>query len=285
MNQDERMDQLLEKALASPGRITALTGAGISAESNIPTFRGPEGYWSVGSKVYHPQEMATYAMFRKNPKAVWQWYLYRLGVCQQAAPNAGHRALVELERCFEDRFVLITQNVDNLHVRAGHRPETTFQIHGNIGYVRCAEECRRGIEPMPEEIKGKARDQEISESEWAQLRCRHCGGLLRPHVLWFDETYNEHYYHLESALAAARDTDLLIVVGTSGATNLPSQVFAEVYRHGGIILDINIESNVFGDTADAYPLGQSIRQSSSTALPWIVERIKTLRKPSKGSSH
>ena len=279
----DHLDNLLAKALGNPGGITALTGAGISAESNIPTFRGPEGYWTVGSRVYQPQEMATLAMFRKSPKAVWQWYLYRLGVCRKARPNAGHRALVELAQAFPHRFTLVTQNVDNLHLRAGQQYGNMYQIHGNIEYVRCSAECRSQIAAMPSGISAKQRNQDISASEWALLHCKHCGGLLRPHVLWFDETYNEDYYHLESTLAAARQTTLLIIVGTSGATNLPNQVLAEVYGHGGAILDINIESNQFGHTVEKYPLGLSIRQTSAQALPWLTRRIIKISRESKSS--
>jgi len=272
MNHDH-FDNLLAKALDNRGRIMALTGAGISAESGIPTFRGPEGYWTVGSRVYQPQEMATGTMFRKNPKAVWQWYLYRLGVCRRAQPNAGHKALVELGQAFADRFTLVTQNVDNLHLRAGQGLDATYQIHGNIEYVRCANECRRQIAQMPSGLTVKTRNQDISAAEWPLLHCNHCGGLLRPHVLWFDESYDERYFHLESTLAAARKTTLLIIVGTSGTTNLPGLVVAEVHRHGGVILDINIEPNEFGSMMDGYPLGISLRQPAAQALPWLTRHI------------
>ena len=276
MTDQDHLDTLLTKALGTAGRITALTGAGISAESDIPTFRGPQGYWTVGSQVYQPQEMATWAMFTQNPKAVWQWYLYRLGVCRKARPNAGHNALVALEQAFPERFTLVTQNVDNLHLSAGQRLANTYQIHGNIEYVRCANGCRREIFPMPTAIAPKTRNQHITATEWSMLRCKHCDGLLRPHVLWFDETYNEDYYCLQSTLAAARETALLIIVGTSGATNLPLQVFAEVVRHGGVILDINIEPNIFAQTLEKYPLGASLRQPGTQALPWLLKRISRI---------
>ncbi len=275
MSQD-RIDPLLQTALQGSGGITVLTGAGISAESNIPTFRGPEGYWTVGSQVYQPQEMATYQMFRQQPQAVWQWYLYRLGVCQAAQPNAGHKALVALAQRLPNRFALITQNVDNLHLQAGQRPEHTFQIHGNIFYVRCAAQCRPDVQPLPDGVGGKAKDEALTEAEWRRLHCPHCGGLLRPHVLWFDETYNEHYYHFHSALAVARTTALLLVVGTSGATNLPNQVVAEILHHGGAIIDINIAANPFGRLAASHDHGLAIQQAGSTALPMIVQRIDEL---------
>jgi NAD-dependent deacetylase len=272
----DRVNRLLKEAVNSPGGITVLTGAGISAESGIPTFRGPEGYWTVGSRVYQPEEMATLNMFQQNPKGVWQWYLYRMGVCDQANPNSGHMALIELESLFPDRFTLVTQNVDNLHLRAGHQLHNTFQIHGNVFYFRCSENCSSKIDPIPKEIHPKGKDDRITPAEWHLLHCSTCGGLMRPHVLWFDETYNERCYRLESTLKAARNTGLLIVVGTSGATNLPNQVVWEVYRHGGIIIDINIETNAFGRLADSYGRGASMRQPSSRALPWMTERLKAI---------
>ena len=273
----QRLEQLLSGSLGPQSEMTILTGAGISAESQIPTFRGPEGYWTVGSRVYQPQEMATFQMFQINPRAVWQWYLYRLGVCRQAVPNAGHYALVEMEPLFPERFTLVTQNVDNLHLRAGQHAENTYEIHGNIFYVRCSNECERRIYPMPASISGKARDEAVSDREWQRLHCENCGHLLRPHVLWFDETYNESYYRLESTMKAAGKTDILIIVGTSGATNLPNQVVSQVYHRGGVIIDINIEPNSFSRLADGYGRGMSIRQPSSMALPWMLEWFKSRR--------
>lgn len=271
-----RLEGWLRTAISGRGRITVLTGAGISAESGIPTFRGPEGYWTVGSSVFQPQEMATLDMFRQKPREVWQWYLYRMGVCHRAKPNPGHMALVQLDSLFPDRFTLITQNVDNLHFRAGHRRINTLEIHGNVFYLRCSEECSPKAGPIPNKIGPKEKDDRITQTEWQRLHCPACGALLRPHVLWFDETYNERYYRSESAMEAARNTDLLIVAGTSGATNLPNMVVSEVYRHGGMIIDINIETNPFGRLADSYRFGTVLRQPSSQALPWITEQLKAV---------
>jgi NAD-dependent deacetylase len=271
-----RINRLLGEATKSSGAITVLTGAGISAESGIPTFRGPEGYWTVGSRIYQPQDMATLKMFQQNPRQVWQWYLYRMGVCRQATPNSGHMALIALENLFPDRFTLVTQNVDNLHLRAGHHLHNTFQIHGNVFYYRCSENCSSKIYPIPKQINPKGKNERITRTEWQLLHCQNCGGLMRPHVLWFDEAYNEHYYRLESALEAARNTSLLIVAGTSGTTNLPNQVVWQVHRQGGIIIDINIDTNPFGTLADSYSRGASIRQPSCQALPWMIERLKAI---------
>ncbi len=270
------MEKKLEKALldfaSGKGRITVLTGAGISAESGIPTFRGPEGYWTVGSKEYHPQEMATYSMFRRRPEEVWAWYLYRLKVCRNAGPNAGHRALVELETVFADRFTLITQNVDALHLRAGNSLKRTFQIHGNIFSMRCADACRPDIFPVPETIRGKERGQGLTDADRRSLRCPACGGWSRPHVLWFDETYNEEHFRFESSLKAAAETELLLVAGTAGATNLPNQVAGLVHRLGGIIIDVNIEENPFSKLALS-GRGFFVKEPAAAALPVMVETL------------
>src|SRR5688500_16131370 len=108
---DPTLERLLDRALRPGARVVFLTGAGISAESGIPTFRGPEGYWRVGSRNYHPQEMATWEAFERMPEEVWNWYLYRRAVCLAADPNPAHHAVAALERSLADTFILVTQNV------------------------------------------------------------------------------------------------------------------------------------------------------------------------------
>ena len=274
------MEYQLEKVLRdfakSSGRLTVLTGAGISAESNIPTFRGPEGYWTIGSKEYQPQEMATYQMFTQKPDEVWRWYLYRIGVCKKAQPNPGHRALVEMETLFKDRFTLITQNVDNLHLRAGNSLEKTFQIHGNVFFMRCFKECKRKIIPVPEALTNKEKKEPLTEQDRRLLLCPDCGGRTRPHVLWFDEMYNEHYYRYHSTLTVSGETELLMVVGTSGATSLPNQVVWEVKYRNGVIIDINIEKNPFSHVALNSDRGFFIQQPAGKALPDIVRYFKSV---------
>lgn len=251
-------------------RITVLTGAGISAESGIPTFRGPEGYWTVGSRVYMPKEMATLAMFKQQPLTVWQWYLYRLGICLQAEPNAGHFALVELERLLADRFTLITQNIDNLHLRAGNTPARTYQIHGNVNYTRCSGQCTTGLRLLPEALKRQRTDHILSDDEIRLLHCPDCGAWLRPHVLWFDEYYDEEYFRCDSSMARANATDLLIIVGTSGATSLPNQVAIAVFSRGKTIVDINIEKNPFSELAQGSSGGMFIQASAVETLPRLA---------------
>ena len=163
------------------GKLVVMTGAGISAESGIPTFRGKEGYWVVGSREYQPQEVATHAFFSRQPEAVWSWYLYRRGMCHRATPNAGHRAVVELERLLGNRFRLLTQNVDGLHIRAGNSLERTYQIHGNIDYARCDRNCGQPIWPLPETLgTDKARGDGLTDDERQQLR--RVGAAPRPVV-------------------------------------------------------------------------------------------------------
>lgn len=262
----------LTDAIKQNGKIIALTGAGISAESGIPTFRGEEGYWTVGSTEYYPEEMATNAAFRRMPAEVWTWYLYRRGICRQAKPNAGHRALVALEEALEDRFRLITQNVDGLHLQAGNSLERTYQIHGNIDYMRCAQACTTALLAIPNTVSFKAKGETLTGPERAALRCPDCGGWARPHVLWFDETYNEHFFRFHSSLLAASEAGLLLVIGTSGSTNLPHQVAARVYQAGGMLVDINPQKNPFSAYAEQSG-GFHLPLASSKILPNLIEHL------------
>ena len=262
----------LSQLAADKARVTVLTGAGISAESGIPTFRGPEGYWTIGSREYFPEEMATQAMFRQQPDEVWRWYLYRRSVCQRAKPNKGHLALAKLEAALADRFVLITQNVDGLHLRAGNSLQRTYQIHGNIDYMRCANACSNAVYPVPKAMPLKNKEDPLSNADRQLLRCPECGGPARPHVLWFDEYYNEDYYKFNSSLRAASQTDLLIVAGTSGATNLPNQVAWATQQRGGLIIDINPQENPFSALA-VQSGGYFLQQPGGEVLPELVELL------------
>ena len=266
------LDEVLKHAAAAAGPVVVLTGAGISAASGIPTFRGPEGYWTVGSRHYQPEEMATQAMFRRAPAMVWSWYLYRRGICLAALPNSGHRALVELERALPDRFVLLTQNVDGLHLRAGNSPARTWQVHGNLHWMRCASECTPAPVPVPEACGAPARGEPLGGGEAALLRCPQCGDWMRPHVLWFDETYDEPRYRFESALEAARRAALLLVVGSSGATTLPMYVGGIVARRGAAMIDVDPAPNAFATLAQASPAGCCVAGAAAVVLPELVQR-------------
>lgn len=254
--------------------MTVLTGAGISAASGIPTFRGPEGYWTVGAREYTPQQLATRAMFTRAPDDVWAWYLYRLGVCRAAAPNAAHDAVVRLEQSLGDRFLLITQNVDGLHLRAGNTARRTYPVHGEIEWARCAADCTTDRVPIPDRVATKERGEPLTDSDRAALRCSRCGARLRPHVLWFDETYDEPRFRFDSALRAAAETALLVTVGTSGATTLPALVAERAAAAGATVIDVNPDRNPFGDLADRTG-GAAVREPATDALPALVDHIIT----------
>ncbi|MCB0278503.1 MAG: RNA polymerase subunit sigma [Calditrichaeota bacterium] len=226
-------------------QVTILTGAGISAESGIPTFRGPEGIWTVGSINYTPQEMATNTMFSRNPEMVWQWYLYRFGKCISAEPNRGHYAIVDLQERLGDRFCLITQNIDNLHIRAGSDLKRSYQIHGNIRFMRCSLDCTIELFDLPQAVIDDHNRLDL-------LICPRCGGRSRPHVLWFDEMYNEHYYHYHSAMQRAAETDILVIIGSTGATTLPNVVTKLALQNQALIVNVDIEYNHFAEIAEYY---------------------------------
>lgn len=267
---DEKLKEIFENVAQGDQRLVVLTGSGISAESGIPTFRGTEGYWRVGSKEYTPQEFATHMMFSEIPDEVWKWYLYRRGMCRKARPNTGHLAIVEMERLFEDRFTLITQNIDGLHLRAGNSRKNTYEIHGNINFMRCDRECSHSLYPIPEEVSDKAKGEDLTDSDRQLLRCPTCGGPTRPHVLWFDETYDEEYYYYVSSLKMASQAGLLLVVGTSGSTNLPILMAQKTLRRNGVIVDINIQENPFSALATKSG-GGFIQEASSSALPRVLK--------------
>lgn len=270
---DARLQAALDHALRADGLIVALTGAGISAESGIPTFRGQDGYWTVGSTVYHPQELATQAAFRRIPEGVWQWYLYRRTVCRRAAPNAAHDALVRLEQGLGDRFRLITQNVDGLHLRAGQSLERTYQIHGNIDFMRCAGACSTALTPIPDALDDIEAGQALAEAQVALLQCPRCQGRARPHVLWFDESYDEPLFRFQSSIDAASRAALVLVVGTSASTTLPWHVVEIAARQGAAIVDINVEHNPFARIAEGVDIGCAVRSPAAAIIPAIADHL------------
>jgi len=265
----------LRSALVADGPILVLTGAGISAESGVPTFRGPEGYWRIGSVNYTPQELATFRAFQEMPEEVWAWYLYRRAVYRSAAPNAAHRALVELESALGDRFLLITQNVDGLHLRAGNTPQRTYQIHGNIDYMRLPTPHGEEILPVPDELLGWERGQRLHDR--ARQLLRRNGSWARPHVLWFDEIYDEERYRFESSLMAAHRCALLIVIGTLGTTNLPLQVGALVAQRGAPLVAVNPEPSPFTQMAEYMEQGHFLCGTAGRVVPEVVAELVAAR--------
>lgn len=240
---DAKLRELLNRGIDQPGPILILTGSGISAESGIPTFRGEEGYWTVGSTVYQPTELATREAFEAQPHDVWSWYLYRRSICHAAEPNDAHRALASLERALHHDVHLVTQNVDGLHLRAGSTLERMYQIHGNLDFMRHDDVGERTPILLPPEIElERVRGQTLSKIEVEALT--HSSGVLgRPHVLWFDECYDEEIYHFESSLEVAMNASMVVVIGTSGATNLPVRVAMVAARRNIPLVVMNLHAD------------------------------------------
>jgi NAD-dependent deacetylase len=213
-------------------KIAVLTGAGVSAESGVPTFRGKEGLW----KHYRPEDLATLDAFSRDPRLVWQWYNWRRGLIARAQPNRGHYALADLERAARE-FTLITQNVDDLHEQAGSR--NVIKLHGDIWQVRCLSCAREWIDTRPT----------IAE---LPPRCC-CGGLLRPGVVWFGEELPPGVW--DRAEKAARKADLLLVVGTS-AVVYPAAGLVRVAKCAGAkVVEINLAETVITNQIDAFHPG------------------------------
>ena len=204
--------QEVRARLAGARAVTVLTGAGISADSGVPTFRGTDGLW----RNHRAEELATPEAFARNPRLVWEWYNWRRELITTKSPNPAHHALVELEQRVE-RFWLITQNVDGLHPAAGSRKLS--EIHGNIWKVRCTQ-CRQVQEnramPIP-----------------LLPLCPACGGLLRPHIVWFGESLDPD--DLDRSVAAVGSCEVLLIIGTSGVV-YPAASFAALARQAGAFI-------------------------------------------------
>ncbi len=266
------LERLLRDLFDPPAaRVTFLTGAGVSAESGIPTFRGPEGYWRRGSRSYRPEALATRAAFERDPTLVWSWYLHRLDVCRRAQPNAAHFALARACRELGDRALLVTQNVDGLHRRAGHPPESMYEVHGNIARMRCRSACGGPVDIPDRALPAGPTEATLTAERREALRCQRCGELTRPHVLWFDECYDEAWYRFDSSLRAAQRTDLLVVVGTTGATALPMRVVREASSAGAALLVIDPAPNPLSELAERSARGVRVLGTAGLWVPAFVE--------------
>ena len=267
------LQQFLREFYHSDQKILFLTGAGISAESGIPTFRGDDGYWTIGSQNYTPMQIATQRMFHQFPRKVWRWVLHYFNNARHAQPNPGHDAIARLEPLFgSERFKLVTQNVDGLHLAAGNTFENTYTIHGTLAQVRCSHSCDQ-IVPFPTDLGHYTKDDIMPEEEWEKLACPECDELMRPHVLFFDEHYNEPYNKFESALHAAFDADLLVIVGTTGATTLPLLIFETVMKNGKPMIAINLEPSTFTQTIEVHEMGWVLFGKSGEILPELEKAM------------
>jgi NAD-dependent deacetylase len=271
---DARVAGFLDRAAAGRGRIVFLTGPGLLVESGVPIPHGEEGRWRSGARTFHPVELATMMSFQRLPGEVWGWYLYRRAVGRAAAPNPAHDALASLERRIGDRFLLVTENVNGLHLRAGNSEARTYQIHGNLNYARCAAECGAETRSLPEDFaEGWPKDRAAGDQERVVLTCGRCGAWLRPNVVWFDEPYDEDRFRGDSALGAAVEAAALIVVGTTGAPMLSIKMCQAAMARGVPVLAVHSESTPLAEMATASPSGVAITGSATALVPALCERL------------
>ena len=239
-------DRLITK-LRSAGSVAVLTGAGVSAESGVPTFRGEDGIW----KKFRPEELANLGAFMKNPELVWQWYRHRRQIIAAIQPNPGHYALVELEKRY-DRFSVITQNIDNLHRRAGS--ETVYELHGNIERNYCIA-CRKQFT-----------DEEILSAPGVP-RCDDCEGLIRPDVVWFGELLPPDVW--DAAADAASRAEVFFSIGTSAVVHPAASLPTLAKRAGAFVVEINPEPTPITDSADEFLAGKA-----GEVLPHLLHELK-----------
>lgn len=236
--------RILERDIHS---LVVLTGAGISAESGVPTFRGENGLW----RQYRAEELATPVAFRQDPKLVWEWYDWRRGLISKCLPNAAHHTLVLMENHVPD-FTLITQNVDGLHHLAGSR--NVVELHGNIWRMRCTRRCRPNWEdrtvPLPQH----------------PMHCPTCGALARPDVVWFGEPLRAEV--LEAAWTASERCQTMVVVGTSAVVHPAASLPITARQAGAALVEINPRSTPISLLAD-----ETIREPAAVALPQWWARV------------
>ncbi|CAI2366975.1 unnamed protein product [Moneuplotes crassus] len=264
--------------------IVILTGAGLSAASGIPTFRGNDGLWTKKYKYCEtPEELATLKFFKVHPEVKWQWTHDFYDLCKNAEPNAGHKAIVQFqEHCKLNgkQCHLVTQNIDDLHARLIQeskilKPTVTsegepgfgftdsvYEIHGNLSYSRCFQECSKALKPV------QVPDKELSLEDQIP-KCEECKSIMRPHVLWFDECYTQELHQAETVQnIITADVDALIIVGTALATNMASRLVSNCLLKNILTIDINI------DPACDYGAVVEVEGKSEETLPKLFSSFK-----------
>lgn len=238
-------EELIEK-LKTAKSVLFFTGAGISAESGIETFRGKGGLWNKMSA----QELASFDGFMKNPNLVWEWYQYRRNIVRETEPNAGHKTIAEFEKHFNE-VTIVTQNVDNLHERAGSN--NILELHGNIERNFCID-CKTfyGVE-------------KFLESEEVPI-CEKCGGMIRPDVVWFGEMLPQEIF--SEAEKKAKEADICFIVGTSAVVYPAAYIPISAKEAGATLVEINIESTNISSQVDFSIIGKS-----GEVLPKIFEML------------
>jgi NAD-dependent deacetylase len=227
-------------------RLTIMTGAGVSAASGIPTFRGPQGLW----RQFRPEDLATPEAFARDPQVVWEWYAWRREQIAACQPNAAHEVIAHWAK--EVGAFVITQNVDDLHLRAG--TPSLIRLHGSIWELSCASRCAAGARPW--------RDERVPLSP-CPPRCPHCGGLARPAVVWFGESLD--HATLDAALQATA-CDVFLTVGTSSVVYPAAGLVHEAQRRGAFTAEINLEATPASSAVDL-----AIQGAAEQILPLLNE--------------
>jgi NAD-dependent deacetylase len=232
-------------------RVLVITGAGVSAESGIPTFRGKDGYW----RNLDPTKLATPEAFARDPNLVWDWYRERRQRIRKAQPNPAHRAIANLA-LQADEFLLLTQNVDDLHLRTGLPAEKMVQIHGDIFMTRCSH-CEFG------------RYEHEHEHDGGDLpRCPECSALMRPGVVWFGEQLDLAKIDTVENFVTSGDCDLIIVAGTTALFGYIINWALRARGQAGRLIEVNPEETSLSQFAT-----QSFREPAGVALPRLVNEL------------
>lgn len=240
------IDESLGELLRQSKRVTVLTGAGVSAESGVPTFRNAQtGLWAQ----YDPHQLATPEAFERDPKLVWDWYAWRRELVARASPNPAHHALARLEKMVA-HFTLVTQNVDDLHRRAGS--ENIIELHGNILRTICSRDRQ--------EVRDWADDGNMPPL------CPRCGGLLRPAVVWFGEALPPQA--LSAALAASQTCEVFLSVGTSSLVEPAASLSFAAVRSGATLVEINPDETPVSRIAHF-----ALRGNAADILPRLCDMI------------
>lgn len=238
-------DTGLIDALKKAHKVAVLTGAGISAESGVPTFRGEEGLW----KKYRAEELATPQAFNRDPDLVWEWYSFRKNLIAKVSPNPGHYALFKMEE-FYSEFTLITQNVDNLHEEAGSK--NILEVHGNIRKNFC-NNCRKDY-----------RDDELELG--VKVNSCECGGLIRPGVVWFGESLPGGV--IEAAFQAAEEAEVFLSIGTSAVVYPAAMLPVSAKHSGALLIEVNPHETALTPNAHHF-----LKGPSGEILPKLLEEM------------
>lgn len=238
----------LIETIAHSENVAALTGAGVSAESGVPTFRGEEGLW----RNFRAEELATPEAFERDPKLVWEWYDWRRTLIAPLKPNPGHLSLAQFEKSFR-QFTLVTQNVDGLHRLAGS--SDPVEMHGNIWFTRCPNE-------------GTVRENRETPLLRLPPLCPDCGEMVRPHIVWFGESLEPSV--LARAFKAAEEAELFFVIGTSAVVQPAASLAGIAKKSGALVVEINPESTPVTGMVDI-----SLKGPSGEILPKLLKMIES----------